>query len=105
MAVQGLHPGREKEQLGGGRSEWTKYHAFINCQDLRLTANRSNIDNTPGADLAAIQKTVERVFKERITGDPKFQKYQEELEKQRSNSNTETPRLKRAISRSEKRRR
>lgn len=75
-------PVARKNNWVAERSEWTKYHAFANCQDLRLTANRSNIDNTPGADLAAIQKTVERVFKERITGDSKFQKYQEELEKQ-----------------------
>ncbi len=82
-------PVARKNNWVAERSEWTKYHAFVNCQDLRLTANRSNIDNTPGADLAAIQKTVERVFKERITGDPKFQKYQEELEKQQQYRNAQ----------------
>ncbi|MCU4162249.1 hypothetical protein AiwAL_19585 [Acidiphilium sp. AL] len=80
-------PVARKNNWVAERSEWTKYHAFVNCQDLRLTASRSNIDNTPGADLAAIQKTVERVFKERITGDSKFQKYQEELEKQQQYRN------------------
>jgi hypothetical protein len=75
-------PVSRKNNWVAERSEWTKYHAFVNCQDLRLTANRSNIDNTPSADLAAIQKTVERVFKERITSDSKFQRYQEELERQ-----------------------
>jgi hypothetical protein len=75
-------PVARKNNWVAERSEWTKYHAFVNCQDLRLTANRSNIDNTPSADLAAVQKTVERIFKERITADSKYQKYQEELEKQ-----------------------
>lgn len=84
-------PVARKNNWVAERSEWTKYHAFVNCQDLRLTANRSNIDNTPNADLDAIQKTVERVFKERITSDPKFQRYQEELEKQQQyrNANAE----------------
>ena len=80
-------PVARKNNWVAERSEWTKYHAFVNSQDLRLTANRSNIDNTPGADLAAIQRTVERVFKERITGDLKFQKYQEEFEKQQQYRN------------------
>jgi hypothetical protein len=71
------------------RSEWTKYHAFVNSQDFRLTANRSNMDNTPGADLASIQKTVERVFKERIKPDAKYRKYQEELDKQQLYKNAE----------------
>ena len=79
----GLRFRSPEEQLGGGHaSEWTKYHAFVNSQDLRLTANRSNIDNTPSKDLAAIQTTVERVFKERIRADTKYRNYQEELEKQ-----------------------
>jgi len=80
-------PVARKNNWVAERSEWTKYHAFVNCQDLRLTANRSNIDNTPAADLAAIQKTVERVFKEQITGDQKFRRYQEEFEKQQQYRN------------------
>lgn len=80
-------PVARKNNWVAERSEWTKYHAFINCQDLRLTANRSNIDNTPGVDLTAIQTTVERIFKERIKSDPKFQKYQDELEKQQQYRN------------------
>jgi hypothetical protein len=82
-------PVARKNNWVAERSEWTKYHAFVNSQDLRLTANRSNIDNTPSADLAAIQKTVERVFKERIRLDKKYQAYQEELEKQQLYKNAE----------------
>ncbi len=29
------------------KSEWTKYHAFVNCQEFRLTANRRDTGNTP----------------------------------------------------------
>src|ERR1051325_9612123 len=36
-----------KSDWVSGKSEWTKYHAFVNSQDFRLTANRSNLDNTP----------------------------------------------------------
>ena len=75
-------PVTRKNNWVAERSEWTKYHAFVNCQDLRLTANRSNIDNTPSADIKVIQTTVERIFKERIVSDEKYRKYQEELEKQ-----------------------
>lgn len=82
-------PVARKNNWVAERSEWTKYHAFVNSQDLRLTANRSNIDNTPSKDLAAIQQTVERIFKERIKADPKYTRYQEELEKQQQYKNAE----------------
>ena len=71
------------------RSEWTKYHAFVHSQDFRLTANRSNLDNTPASDLASIERTVSRVFRERIEVDQKFKKYTEELEKQHLYKNAE----------------
>lgn len=64
------------------KSEWTKYHAFINCQDFRLTANRGDIGNTPPRLLQAVKKTVEEIFNTRIATSPKFQKYQAELEKE-----------------------
>jgi hypothetical protein len=71
------------------RSEWTKFHAFVNSQDFRLTANRSSIDNTPAADLGCIEQTVRRVFKERIVPDEKYRKYLEELERQQLYKNAE----------------
>jgi hypothetical protein len=71
------------------RSEWTKFHAFVNSQDFRLTANRSSIDNTPAPDLKCIQQTVTRVFKERIEPDDKYRKYLEELERQQLYKNAE----------------
>lgn len=71
------------------RSEWTKFHAFVNSQDFRLTANRSSIDNTPASDLGCIEQTVRRVFKERIAPDEKYRKYLEELERQQLYKNAE----------------
>jgi len=82
-------PVARKNNWVAERSEWTKYHAFVNSQDLRLTANRSNIDNTPSGILGAIQLTVERVFNERIKADPKYIKYQLEIENQQQYNNAE----------------
>ena len=71
------------------RSEWTKFHVFVNSQDFRLTANRSSIDNTPASDLGCIEQTVRRVFKERIVPDERYRKYLEELERQQLYKNAE----------------
>ncbi len=71
------------------RSEWTKYHAFVNSQDFRLTANRGSVENTPASDLECIRKTVERIFKEEIVPSTPYQKYREELERQQLYKNAE----------------
>lgn len=62
------------------RSEWTKYHAFVNCQEFRLTANRGDVGNTPPKVLEAIEKTVKELFERRIKPSPSYQKYRMELE-------------------------
>lgn len=64
------------------KSEWTKYHAFVNSQDFHLTANRSNLDNTPVTVMKCIEDTVRSVFKEQISISPEYRKFQEELERQ-----------------------
>ncbi|MBA7501634.1 hypothetical protein ES706_00207 [subsurface metagenome] len=64
------------------RMEWTKYHAFVNCQEFRLTANRGDLGNTPPRTMEAVEKTVRGIFDTRIKPSPEFQKYQEELESQ-----------------------
>jgi len=64
------------------KSEWTKYHAFVNCQDFRLTANRGDIGNTPQNILNAVKTTITEIFQKKIQIDPKYLKYQEELEKE-----------------------
>jgi len=40
-------PKERKNERFADRSEWTKWHAFINCQTFHLTANRSSVENTP----------------------------------------------------------
>ena len=49
-------------------SEFTKFHAFINCQALKLTANRGSIENTESYILEALHKKAgeiyNRVYKE-----------------------------------------
>ena len=61
------------------KSEWTKYHAFVNCQDFKLTANRGDLENTPPDLLESVGKTVMALFDSRIKQTREFQKYREEL--------------------------
>lgn len=64
------------------KSEWTKYHAFVNCQEFSLTANRASVENTPPQVLDAIERTVRAIFEDRIKPTDHFQKYLQELEKE-----------------------
>jgi hypothetical protein len=61
------------------KSEWTKYHSFVNCQDFRLTANRGDLENTPPDLFEAVEKTVKDLFQNKISQSKEFQKYREEL--------------------------
>lgn len=54
----------KNEWINKKGSESTKIHAFINSQDLRLTANRGSVENTPTYILEALQKVVEAFFDE-----------------------------------------
>jgi hypothetical protein len=75
---------RYNEWLGLGKRLETKFHAFVNCQDFRLTANRGDIGNTPPDFLNAVERTVLHIFQEEIIGSPAYQEYEEaaELEQQ-----------------------
>jgi len=75
---------RYNEWLGLGKRLETKYHAFVNCQDFRLTANRGDIGNTPPDLLRAIEQTVKEIFENEIIGGTEYQEYEEaaELEQQ-----------------------
>lgn len=64
------------------KSEWTKYHAFVNSQDFCLTANRNDLGNTPKPLLNNVEKTVRKIFEEEIKDTEEFKKYEEELEKE-----------------------
>ncbi|HRY51434.1 MAG TPA: ATP-binding protein [Candidatus Paceibacterota bacterium] len=50
-------------------TEFTKFHAFLNCQDLRLTANRGSIENTPAEILQDIEAVARKIYQEIVEGD------------------------------------
>ncbi len=75
-------PIQKKNEWVSEKSEWTKYHAFANCQDFRLTANRGGLENTPPDFFEAVGATITDVFKNKISKSKDFQKYQEELQRE-----------------------
>lgn len=60
---------RKNEWITYKGSEYTKFHAFLNCQDLRLTANRGSVDNTPQEVLDDIRQVVYDIYSEVIESD------------------------------------
>jgi len=52
---------RRNEWMSFKGYEYTKFHAFFNCQGFRLTANRGSIDNTPSEILQDIQEEVKTI--------------------------------------------
>lgn len=60
---------RKNEWITFKGSEYTKFHAFINCQDLRLTANRGSVDNTPTEVLQDIKNEVRKIYDDIVKGD------------------------------------
>lgn len=57
---------RKNEWITYKGSEYTKFHAFFNCQSLKLTANRSSIENTPSEYLQDIHDEVRKIYDEII---------------------------------------
>lgn len=57
---------RKNEWISSKGSEYTKFHAFFNCQDFKLTANRGSIENTPSEVLEDIQNEVQKIYDEII---------------------------------------
>lgn len=60
---------RKNEWITSRGSEYTKFHAFVNCQDLKLTANRGSIENTPSELLQDLMEVVKNIYDEIIQGD------------------------------------
>lgn len=60
---------RKNQWITKKGSEYTKFHAFVNCQELKLTANRGSIDNTPYEILDNIEAEVLKCYNEIISGD------------------------------------
>lgn len=73
------------------KSEWTKYHAFVNCQGIKLTANRGDAGNTSSKLLDKISETISDIFYRKIETSENYKKYKEELDsfKQYANAKKE----------------
>lgn len=60
---------RKNEWITKKGSEYTKFHAFFNCQDFKLTANRGSVENTPSEIMEDIKIEIEKIYSEIINGD------------------------------------
>jgi hypothetical protein len=60
---------RKNEWITFKGSEYTKFHAFINCQKLRLTANRGSVDNTPSEILNDLKEEVRKIYDSIVKSD------------------------------------
>ena len=56
-----------------------RMHAFVNCDDLELTANRNSVENTPADLLRDIEDTVRSFFTGTIAESDEYQKFHYEL--------------------------
>ena len=68
-------PIERKNERFADRSEWTKWHAFIDCAGLQLTANRASVENTASDLLAAIYDTAEEYIKEYVLGSDEYEEF------------------------------
>lgn len=75
-----LPPSQRVNEWVAEKSEWTLYHAFVNCQDFELTANRGSIGNTDRDFLIKVREAVENLFKTQIKTSQEYQVYDEEIE-------------------------
>lgn len=60
---------RKNEWITIKGTEFTKFHAFVNCQALRLTANRGSIENTPAEILVNLERVMRNLFNEILESD------------------------------------
>lgn len=67
---------QENDWFSAGKSEWTKFHAFVNCQGFALTANRADVNNTdPQKLLDKIEETVSDYYSNNIEDSREFAEY------------------------------
>lgn len=64
MAIQ-----RKNDWVTSKGSEYTKLHAFVNCQGLKLTANRGSIENTPSEILQDLEDAVREIYESIVQSD------------------------------------
>lgn len=55
---------RKNEWIASKGSEYTKLHAFVNCQALCLTANRGSVENTPSEILQDLRNAISDIYEE-----------------------------------------
>ena len=55
---------RKNEWVTSKGSEYTRLHAFVNCQALRLTANRGSVENTPSEIIQDLKLAVHEIYEE-----------------------------------------
>ena len=60
---------RRNEPIGSKGTEHLKLHAFFNCQDLRLSANRGSIEPTPSNIKNAIDLELQAIYDKIMTDD------------------------------------
>ena len=60
---------RKNEWIISKGSEYTKFHAFFNCQNFKLTANRGSVEATTPEILNDIQNTVEKLYQKITSSD------------------------------------
>lgn len=62
---------RKNEWIVTKGSEYTKFHAFFNCQNFKLTANRGSVEATLPEVLQDIENTVTQIYN-RITNSEEY---------------------------------
>lgn len=60
---------RKNEWIIYKGNEYYKFHAFFNCQGMRLTANRGSVENTPTELLEDIKTEVKKIYDEIVSSD------------------------------------
>lgn len=60
---------RKNEWIVKKGSEYTRFHAFVNCQELRLTANRGSIENTPHEIMKDLYECVHAIYEDILESD------------------------------------
>ncbi|HZX35597.1 MAG TPA: ATP-binding protein [Thermodesulfobacteriota bacterium] len=60
---------RKNEWITFKGAEYTKFHAFFNCQNFKLTANRGSVENTPSEILSDIEEVIKKEYEEIINSD------------------------------------
>lgn len=73
-------PIERKNERFADRSEWTKWHAFVDCPSFHLTANRASVENTPADLLAAIYETAEKYIGEYVLGSDEYEEFARRVE-------------------------